>query len=142
MRGRLSDRAALWTVGLLATWGNWFLNLVVWEGLYFAHVVPLDALNYQLSVWPVLVDVLILMATMILTRQQLRQSDTQNRMIQALVEIVQGLHALTRSEAERDARMERLLEHLDALTRSDAKDLDEILAWVRRHQEADHDAGR
>ncbi|MCL6563384.1 MAG: hypothetical protein K6U87_10285 [Firmicutes bacterium] len=128
------DRAGLWVVGLLATWTNFFLQIAVWEGAYFSHRIPLDALNYQLSVWPVLVDILILQASLLLTRQQIRSAETQTQMLQALTTIAEGLHASLQAEAERDARVERLLQALMALSQADAKDLDAILAWVRQQE--------
>ena len=123
---RRGDRAALWVAGLLATWINLTLNLVVWEGwplLRHAMGMPLSAINYQLSVWPVLVDIIILMATMAITRQQLRASDGQTAMLEAL-------HLILQHQEDRDGQIATLLDHMHTLEKGDAQDLDQVVAFV------------
>lgn len=123
---RRGDRAALWVAGLLATWANLGLNLVVWEGWpLLRHVLhlPLSTINYQLSVWPVLVDIVILMATMAITRQQFQASDGQTAMLEAL-------HLILQHQEDRDGQIATLLDHMHTLEKADAQDLDQVVAFV------------
>lgn len=119
-----TDRAALVAAGLLATWTNLAINLVIWGGLFLTRAVPLAPLNYWLSLWPVLVDIVILMATMALTRQQMHTAASQTAVLDAL-------HVLVVRQQTTDAHMEELLAHMHDLDRGDALDLDEVLAFVR-----------
>lgn len=109
---RRADKAALWTAAALASWSAVALNLIVWEGLpLIRHWAGwhMSQINYQLSTWPVLVDLVILMATMALTRQQMRQSDAQATMLEAL---------------------HRILETMQQYDRADSQDLDAVVAFI------------
>lgn len=106
------DRAALGVATLLATWVMVAVNVVVWEGVPLVrHLLGwhMAQINYQLSVWPVLVDLVILMATMTLTRQQMRQADAQAVMLEAL---------------------HRILETMQQYDRADSQDLDAVVAFI------------
>lgn len=97
------ERAALWVVGILATWINLGVNFAVWEFLYlFRHVIGLHLtlINYELSVWPVLIDIVILMSTVIWTRQQMHGAALQAQslrnqedMMRAMLAIAESIHA-------------------------------------------------
>ena len=103
MKLRRREKAALWVVGILATWVNLAANLVVWELLYVVrHAIGLhlDLINYELSVWPVLIDIVILMSTVIWTRQQMHGADLQAQslrnqedMMRAMLAIAESIHA-------------------------------------------------
>lgn len=117
---RRSDRAALWVAAILATWVNLAINILVWEGAYaWRHALglPLAAINYQLSVWPVLVDIVILMATLALTRAQMRASDRQSAVTDSIATLAEGLQLV--------------LTTMQRLDQGDAQDLDELVAFIR-----------
>ncbi len=112
MRARLGDRATLGVVAWLATWGNLAVQLVVWEGLYLLYTARnwnLQGLNYQLSVWPVIVDIIILMATMVLTYRQIASSERQERTLDAIYVLARGMDALLRQGEARDRQIADLM---------------------------------
>lgn len=114
-----SDRAALFVAALLGTWVNLILNLIVWGGLYLFHLIPYDAETFWLSLWPILVDIAILMATMALTRQQLKQQE-------ALEVALQALHLLMQDQKAGDERHEEVLLQIQGIGKHNAKDIDDI----------------
>lgn len=131
---RLGERATMFVVRKLGTWSNVWAQLVVWTSLYLiyeAHGWRLDGINYALSEWPVLVDMLILSATLVLTDQQITSADRQNRMIDAVSGLTEGITASLAKVAADTAALTREVAEMRKYARLDAQDIDEILVFVR-----------
>jgi len=151
---RLGERVTLFVVDLLATWTNLFSNLFVWTGLYLwydANRWDQGGIVWALSEWPVLVDILILSATMVLTRRQISSAERQTRLIETVSELTEGItHSLSQmwqqikdlgsilrrhtaalnSLTKATGRLEAEIAEMRRFDAADARDLDAILAKV------------
>jgi len=75
------DRAAMLTVAMLGTWAAVGVNVVVWVGLWVTGVVPFNTLTFWLSLWPVLIDLVILMATLVQARAMAKALEALDELV-------------------------------------------------------------
>ncbi|WDL98115.1 hypothetical protein [Alicyclobacillus sp. ALC3] len=117
-------------VMVLATWACVGFNFVVWEGLYFfRHLLHIHeaSIDYQLSVWPVMIDLVILMATVMWTYEQLELQRGQSTMLEAVKVQTDAVHRLHKQGVQRDAKLERLMQQVYGEVHEIGEDVESIV---------------